>query len=307
METIPDIAVFTAVIRHGSFSRAAEDLGLTKSAVSRRITRLESRLGVQLIQRSTRNLSLTEAGVRYYVHAGEALNHIQIAEEEAAQFGTELIGEIRLHAPMSFGVRHVAPLLPDFLARHPKLSIDLHLDDEPENPSEGRFDIALRAGDLPDSTQIVRRLAPLRSVICASPGYVGALGQPSSPAELAGRNCILFSYSDNRDEWEFRSPLGPQKVSVSGDMKVNNSEALSAALVAGAGIGRLPTFIAGPLIMEGRLVQLLSDYDMPWKPLYIVFSDRKLISRSARALIDFFVSAYDKEQPYWDTWSEARK
>jgi len=300
METIPDFAVFVAVIEQGSFSKAAERLGITKSAVSRRVTQLEKRLGIQLLQRSTRRLALTEAGNRYFAHAADAVYHVRSAEQEAALYGSEAIGEIRVLAPMSFGSRHLVPHLPGFLGLHPKLSVDVTLDDRAATPIDSTFDLALRAGDLPDSAQIARRLAPLASVICASPDYVRAHGAPHSPADLASRNCVFFSYSDKMDVWEFRSGLGPQKVAVTGNLKVNNSEALCAALVAGGGIGRVPTFVAHSLIASGALMRLLPDYEMPSKPLYLQFPSRKLLPRAARYLIDHLVKIYDPVRPYWD-------
>jgi len=300
METIPDFAVFVAVIEQGSFSRAADHLGLSKSAVSRRVTQLEARLGIQLLQRSTRKLALTEAGGRYFAHACEAVHQVRTAETEAALYGSEAIGEIRLVAPMAFGSRHLVPWLPGFLATHPRVSVDLTLEDRIMTRIDGTFDLALRAGDLPDSAQITRRLAPLRSVVCASPDYLRQHGAPGTPAELAERNCVFFSYSDNMDVWEFRSDLGPERVPVSGNLKVNNSDAVCAAVIAGGGIGRLPTFVAHSLLASGRLIRLLPGYEMPSKPLQVQFPSRKLIPRAARFLIDFLVETYDPDRPYWD-------
>jgi len=300
MDSIPDFTVFVAVVEKSSFSRAAEHLGLTKSAVSRRITQLEARLGVQLLQRSTRKLVLTEAGSRYFAHACEAVHHVRSAEREAALFGSEAVGEIRVLAPMAFGSRHLAPRLPDFLATHPRLSVDLTLDDRFLAAIDDRYDLALRAGDLPDSSQIARKLAPLRSVICASPDYLEQHGSPQRPADLTRHNCVFFSYSDNMDVWEFRSALGPEIINVTGNLKVNNSEALCAAVLAGGGIGRLPSFVAHALLAEGRLVRLLPDYEMPAKALNIQFPSRQLIPRAARILIDHLVDLYDPQLPYWD-------
>ena len=301
MESIPDFAVFVAVVEKSSFSRAAEHLGLTKSAVSRRITHLEARLGIQLLQRSTRKLVLTDAGSRYFAHASEAVHHVRSAEREAGLFGSEAVGEIRVLAPMAFGSRHLAPHLPAFLQAHPKLSVDLTLDDRFLAAIDDRYDLALRAGDLPDSSQIARKLAPLRSVVCASPDYVARHGAPDVPAELGRHNCVFFSYSDNMDVWEFRSPLGPEVIPVTGNLKVNNSEALCAAVLAGGGIGRLPSFVAHALLNEGRLVRLLPAFEMPSKPLTIQFPSRQLIPRAARLLIDYLVDLYDPDLPYWDT------
>lgn len=300
METIPDFAVFVAVIEQGSFSKAADRLGVTKSAVSRRVTQLEKRLGIQLLQRSTRKLALTDAGNRYFAHATEAVYHVQSAEREAALYGNEAVGEIRVLAPMSFGSRHLVPRLPGFLAPHPKLRVDLTLDDRMMTSIDGNFDLALRTGDLPDSAQIVRKLAPLRSVICASPDYVSRHGAPSSPVDLSTRNCVFFSYSDNMDVWEFRSDLGPEEIRVSGNLKVNNSEALCSALVAGGGIGRLPTFVASSFLASGKLIRLLPGFEMPSKSLQIQFPSRQLIPRAARYLIDHLVEVFDPELPYWD-------
>jgi DNA-binding transcriptional LysR family regulator len=203
-------------------------------------------------------------------------------------------------APMSFGTRHLAPWLPHLLEIHPRLSIDLILDDRVEAAGETRHDLALRAGDLPDSARIVRKLAPLRSVVCAAPAYLSRNGIPGSPVDLADHNCVLFSYSDNRDVWEFRAPAGPERITVQGNLKVNSSEALASALVAGGGIGRLPTFIASAFLAEGSLVPLLRDLEMPSKPLYVEFPNRTLISRATRTLVDFLVGIYDPELPYWD-------
>lgn len=300
MESIPDFAVFVAVVEKSSFSRAAEHLGLTKSAVSRRITHLEARLGVQLLQRSTRRLVLTDAGSRYFAHASEAVHHVRSAEREAGLFGSEAVGEIRVLAPMAFGSRHLAPHLPAFLQAHPKLSVDLTLDDRFLAAIDDRYDLALRAGDLPDSSQIARKLAPLRSVICASPDYVARQGAPDVPAELHGHNCLFFSYSDNMDVWEFRSPLGPEIISVTGNLKINNSEALCAAVQAGGGIGRLPSFIAHAPLKNGQLVRLLPEFEMPSKALNIQFPSRQLIPRAARVLIDYLADLYHPELPYWD-------
>jgi len=300
METIPDFAVFVTVVEQGSFSRAADRLGLTKSAVSRRVTRLETRLGIQLLRRSTRKLALTEAGNRYLAHATEAVHHVQTAEREAALYGSEAIGEIRVLAPMAFGSRHLVPWLPGFLVKHPKLSVDVTLDDRMMNSINGTYDVALRTGDLPDSAQIVRRLAPLRSVICASPDYILQHGAPEAPVDLTNRNCVFFSYSDNMDVWEFRSDLEPEKIPVSGNLKVNNSEALCSAVLAGGGIGRLPTFIAHSFLARGDLIRLLPEYEMPSKSLHVQFPNRHLIPRAARYLIDHLVEIYDPELPYWD-------
>ncbi len=298
MEGFGAIPIFVAVVENGSFSQAADKLGISKSAVSKRITQLENQLGVRLLNRTTRRLSLTEAGERYFSHAALALACANDAEDAATQLQNEPQGRLRINVPMAFGRLHIAPLIPEFLKRYPGIHIDLVMDDGPVNLVEGRFDAAIRAGDLPDSTLIARKLMPLHSVLCASQEYTDRHGKPVLPNELAEHNCLLYSWSAS--EWTFFIDGKQETVSVSGNYSVNNSEALREALLQGTGIGRLPTFIAGPDLRSGKLVQLLGSYKMPSKSLYSVFPQREHLPAKVRAFLDFAVERLGGDKPWWD-------
>ena len=195
MSEFAAIPVFVAVVESGGFSAASRALGVSKSAVSKRINQLESHLGVLLLHRTTRKLSLTEAGERYYEHAAQALSAAGKAEDAVTELQCEPQGKLKISSPMSFGRLHVAPLIPKFMQRYPKLQIDLVMDDRNIDLVAGGIDVAIRSGDMPDSTLIARKLAPLRQVLCASPAYIDRYGMPLTPSELRERNCILFSFN----------------------------------------------------------------------------------------------------------------
>ena len=201
---------------------------------------------------------------------------------------------------MSFGRLHVAPLIPKLLRRYPKLQIDLVMDDRKVDLVAAGFDVAIRSGRLPDSTLVARKLAPLRQVLCASPDYIDRYGLPGTPAELTGRNCVLFSYSSDANEWTLNGEDGPEIVLVSGSYRVNNSEALLEALREGVGIGRLPTFVAGPDLKTGRLVTLFESYRIPDRTFYAVFPEREYLPAKVRAFLNFAIEYFGGDHPYWD-------
>ena len=300
MAVLGAIPVFVAVVENGGFSAAARKLGISKSAVSKRINQLEDHLGVRLLHRTTRKLSLTEAGERYLEHAAEALAAANRAEDAVTELQGEPQGQLRICSPMSFGRLHVAPLIPKLLKRYPKLQIDLVMDDRKVDLVAGGFDVAIRAGNLPASTLIARKLAPVRQVLCASPDYIDRYDRPGTPAELSGHNCVLYSYSSDAGEWTLIGESGPETVTVSGSYQVNNSEALLEALREGIGIGRLPTFVAGPDLKAGRLVKLFESYRIPEFTLYAVFPEREYLPAKLRVFLDFAIEYFGGDEPYWD-------
>ncbi len=300
MDGIGTIPVFVAVAENQGFAAAARQLGVSKSAVSKRISQMEERLGVLLIHRSTRRISLTEAGERYLVHAVEALAAAQEAEDAVSAMQGAPQGRLRINTPMSFGRLHVAPLISGFLETHPHIEIDMVMDDRILDLIEGGFDVAVRAGQLDDSAMIARKLAPLHSVLCASSRYLADRGTPHHPEELTAHNCLHYAYSRDFQEWNFNGPQGPVRIRTSGSFQVNNSEALREALIGGSGIGRLPTFIAGPDIAAGKLTRLLDDYQMPHQTLYAMFPERRHLPVKVRVFVDYLVSQIGSEQPYWD-------
>ncbi|WP_271273736.1 LysR family transcriptional regulator [Aliamphritea hakodatensis] len=303
MENFNAIPVFVAVAQQGGFSAAARELNISKSAVSKRITQLEQQLGIRLIHRTTRKLSLTEAGERYYEYSLQATRAAQQAEDAVGELQGEPRGLLRINAPMSFGRLHIAPLMAEFLQRYPLIEMDLVLDDNTLNIIEQGFDLAIRATRLPDSTLIARKLAPLHSVVCAAPGYPFRTAL-TSPISLADENCLLYSYSDDASHWAFV----PQpetwgtalQVKVSGNYRVNNSEALLEAILAGAGIGRLPSFAAAEYIRRGKLMRLFPAYRMPVKTMYAVYPERHYMPAKVRVFLEFAREKLGKDAPHWD-------
>jgi DNA-binding transcriptional LysR family regulator len=300
MSEFAAIPVFVAVVESGGFSAASRSLGVSKSAVSKRINQLENHLGVLLLHRTTRKLSLTEAGERYYEHAAQALSAAGKAEDAVTELQGEPQGKLKISSPMSFGRLHVASLIPKFMQRYPKLQIDLVMDDRNIDLVADGIDVAIRSGDMPDSTLIARKLAPLRQVLCASPTYIERYGMPLTPPELRERNCILFSYSGDANAWTLNNGDKSEAVLVSGNYRVNNSEALLEALREGVGIGRLPTFVAGPDLKAGNLVRILQSYHIPDHTFYAVFPERQHLPAKVRAFLDFAIEYFGGDQPYWD-------
>ena len=301
MTEIGAIPVFVAVTENGSFAAAARRLGITKSAVSKRIGALEARLGAQLFHRSTRSISLTEAGELYLAHAVQALGSAQEAEDAVTALQGDPVGHLKLSAPMSFGQLHVAPAVPEFLRLYPGISLELSMDDRFVDLVESGMDLALRAGTLPDSALIARKLAPIRSVIVASPEYLDREGDPLHPQDLTHHDCLHYAYSRDPLEWKFIGEDGEFAVKTTGRFRVNNSYALSTTLIAGMGIGRLPTFIAGSHLAAGRLRHVLPDFAMPEQALYAVFPERRHVPAKVRAFVEFFADYVGRYIPYWDT------
>jgi len=300
MEGFGAIPVFVAVVEQGGFSPAARMLGISKSAVSKRINSLEQNLGIKLLHRTTRKLSLTEAGEHFFEHAVIANNAAQDAQDAVAQLQGEPQGRLRINTPMSFGRLHVSPLIPVFLKRYPKITIDMVMDDKVVDLVGGGFDIAIRSGKLPNSNLIARKLAPLKSVLCAAPAYIENHGYPETLNDLKQHNCLLFSYSRDLKEWRFTRNEVAESIEVSGNYQVNNSEALRDAILQGLGIGRLPTFVAGPDIKSGKLVPLFENYEMLQQSIYAVFLERQFMPAKVRAFLDFAIDYFGGEQPYWD-------
>jgi DNA-binding transcriptional LysR family regulator len=300
MDSLTDIAVFVQVVESGSFTAAADRLGLSKSVASKSVTRLETRLGARLLSRTTRRLSLTEAGAVLHERARRGLQEIGDAEAEVSRLQGAPRGTLRVNAPTSFGILHVSPALPEFLARYPEVAVDLHLDDRKLDIVDEGFDVSLRISELPDSSLVSRRLAPCRHAVVAAPAYLERRGVPRTPGELRDHEIITYRYQDSSDEWRFRDRNGvTETVPVRGPLRTNNSLALREALLGGAGVTRTPTFIVGRDIQEGRLVRLLADYDTLEVSIYLVYPQRRHLSPKVRAFVDFMAERISGS-PYWD-------
>lgn len=300
MESLSDIAVFVQVIDSGSFTAAADKLGLSKSVISKYVTRLENRLGAQLLNRTTRRLNLTEAGRALYESSRRGLEEIEEAITEVSRLQSAPKGTLRLNTPMSFGILHIAPVIPDFLKLYPELSIDMNLEDRKVDLIEEGFDLAIRISDLSDSSLVARRLGPCRHVICATPEYLHCNGTPKTPGDLRDHNVITFKYQDTPSEWQFLSTDGEHSsVPVSGTIQMNNSLALREALLNNAGITLTPTFIVGDDIKSGKLQTVLSQYSLLETSIFAVYHQRRNLSPKIRAFIDFLASRIS-DAPYWD-------
>lgn len=300
MELLSDIAVFVDVVRCGSFTAAAEKRGLSKSVVSKYVTRLEDRLGARLLNRTTRRLSLTEVGQAFFERSQRALGEIEEAEAEVSRLQSEPRGELRLSSPMSFGILHVAPLLPAFQARYPELTVDMVLDDRKTDLVDEGFDLAIRIGELPDSSLVARRLGPCRHVVCGTLEYFARHGVPQLPEDLADHPALTYRDQDAPSEWRLVDSDGNyHSVAINRRLQMNNSLALREALLKGAGVTLTPTFVVGTDIQAGRLMAVLKEYKVLEVSIYAVYPQRKHVSPKVRAFIDF-LSEKIKDPPYWE-------
>jgi len=299
MLSLDALQVFVRIAEAGSVSAAARDLGLSKSAASKKLAALEDRLGARLVNRTTRRLSLTEAGADFLERAQRILAELEEAEHEAGRLTDEPRGMLRVNAPMSFGILHVGPALADFMARHPELAVTLDLDDRRVSLVEEGYDMAVRIADLPDSSLVARKLAPVRQAVCASPAYWARHGTPAHPRDLARHNCLVYTYLPAQNEWRFRGPGGPFAVHVAGNLRANNGDVLREAALAGLGVYRAPTFLIGGDLGAGRLVTVLDDFADQALAIYAVYPHRRHLPAKVRAFVDFLAGRFGP-RPYWD-------
>ena len=300
MNPLPDLeglAIFARVAQAGSFARAASDLGLSNPTVSKAVSRLEQRLGVRLFHRTSRRLSLTDTGQTILETAGRMLAEAESAECAASDSSAKPRGLVRIAAPMSFGLGFVAPVLPQLLQLYPEITIDLSLSDEVVDLIGGGFDLALRISDLPDSSLMARRLAPIRRLMVASREYLERRGRPTHPSQLAEHDCLIYANLATPQTWRFVNQAREEvSVRVEGPLRANNGDALTAAAIAGCGIAAHPDFIVWRDVAEGRLEPILSDWSMPVVALHLVAPPG---ARPARvtAVMDFLAERFS--DPPW--------
>jgi DNA-binding transcriptional LysR family regulator len=304
-ESLEGWGVFVRVVDLRSFSAAARSLHMAKASVSRSMARLEERLGVPLLQRTTRSLALTEAGEVLYARARDILEEVREAEEEARELGGSVRGTLRVAAPVSFAAANMAPYVPAFLAAHPKLRIELEVEDRFTDLVAGRFDVALRLANLPDSSLRARRLAPSRRLLAASPAYLSRAGVPKKPADLVQHACITYAHqlAAPMDQWLFRK-RGSETFAmrVSGPLTVNNGEVLRGLLLADAGIGLAPLGLIADDLRSGRLVPLLVGQVAMDASVYAVMPQKRSPPAKVRAFVDFLAQAY--KPPPWEAGLE---
>jgi DNA-binding transcriptional LysR family regulator len=295
-----DVLAFVRVVETGAFSRAAERMGMSKSIVSRRVARLEEQLGARLLTRSASGAQPTDAGQAYYERASNVLCELDAAKEVVADAVTQVAGPIRLTAPLSFGIGHLAPALADFAAAYPRVELDISFEDRTVDLVAGGFDLAVRLGTLADSALIARRIAPSRRVLLGSPAYLDTRGRPEHPRDLQGHDHLVYG----NEQWRFRVCNRWESVRLKPRLRADNGEMLRAAAAAGLGLCVLPTFIASPALQGGALVPLLRDFPMPEAGLHILVPPGRAVTARVRALSDFLAKRFGPE-PAWDPcWSE---
>jgi DNA-binding transcriptional LysR family regulator len=300
---LPDLeawAIFAKVAETGSFAAASADLGLSGATVSKAIKRLEARLDERLIHRTSRRFALTESGRVLAVRAARILAEGEAAEAEAKASSTVPRGRVRLAAPMSFGLRHVAPVLPAFLAANPEVSIDLQLDDRLVDLIAGGVDVAVRIADLTDSSLIARRLCPVRRWVVGAPAYFERHGIPLHPRDLHTHACLGYLYLVTRETWHFANAAGEQEsVTVKGPLSATNADALNAAAEAGLGIALQPDFLVWEAVRDGRLRTVLDDWEAPSLAVHLLTPAGGPRPIRVKVLLDFLVRRFASETAPW--------
>ncbi len=303
MNSLNAIRLFAQAAEAGSFSEAGRRLGMAPSSVSRQVAALEDSVGAQLMHRTTRKLTLTEAGRLYFERVSRILAELDEASAAVSHLEAAPRGMLHVNAPPAFGVRHIAPAMPDFLARFPEVRIELTLTDSFVNLLEVGADLAIRVGELEDSSLIARRLAPNRRILCASPDYLARAGTPECPQDLAAHNCLVYTRHHGDVNWNLGGPDGLEEVRVSGNLRTNDAEAVHAAALGGLGIALLPSWVVGAEVQSGRLVAVLPRYRAAPGALdtgiHALYPANRHLSIKVRAFIDFLVERYGP-RPYWE-------
>lgn len=297
MDRFQEMATFVSVVEEGSFIRAADVSGLSKAAISRHLSDLEHRLGVRLIHRTTRRLSLTAEGQAFYARCRELLASVDEAESEITFQSGAPSGLLRVNAPLTFGVLHLAPLWGRFTDLYPKVSLDVTLGDRVVDLIDEGYDLAIRITVASNPMLVSRKLASTRVVLCASPEYLVKHGTPTQPSELAAHRAVTYAYWPGRDEWEFSGPQGPVSVNMKATIRTNNGDTCRLAALDHQGVILQPTFIVGSDLERGTLVELMPEYRSVEMGIHAVYPTRKFLPLKVRKLIDFLAEAF--RDPPW--------
>jgi DNA-binding transcriptional LysR family regulator len=297
MNELTDMEIFARVVSAGGMSAAGREMGLSPAVISKRIRRLESRLGARLLQRTTRQITLTEEGHGYYERVVGILASIEDAEAFVARSNEVPSGTLRIAAPTSFARMHIAPHLSDFLGRYPDVRVSLMLSDEFVDIVGEGYDLAIRIAALESSSLIARRLAPSHRIICAAPGYLERHGEPQTLADLAEHQCL---FATHQDVWQLEGPEGYVAQRVTGSLQTNSSEVVREAAIAGLGVALRSTWDVGEELKQGKLRIVLPQYrECRLVALYAVYPSRSFLPAKVRTFIDFLAELYGPE-PYWD-------
>lgn len=292
MDKFQEMRTFVAVVDAGSFVRGAEALNLSNTAVSRLVGDLEARLGVRLLHRTTRRLSLTQEGEIFHERCKHLLDGIAEAEAELSAHSGEVIGQLRINVPVTFGLMHLAPLWPAFMALHPKVLLDVTLADRLVDLVDEGYDLAVRIARLQESSLVSRQLTSTRMILCASPEYLRRHGVPEHPSDLAQHAVISYTLLAMGEHWSFEGPQGVVNVKVVPRMRTNSGDTCCAAAVQHQGIVLQPSFLVGTHLASGTLVEVLPQFRSLDLGVYAVYPTRKHLTPKVRALIDFLVDAF---------------
>jgi DNA-binding transcriptional LysR family regulator len=301
MDKLDAMNAFVKVVSLGSYAEAARALGLTRSAVSKAVMELEQLLGARLLDRTTRRVSATEAGLAYYESCLDILARVEETEMQVSRLHDEPKGVLKVNAPVSFGVLHLGRLMAEFMGQYPDLKIELTLNDRFIDPIEEGVDVTIRIGVLADSSLIARRLAPARRVLVAAPRYLKQFGRPKSPDDLARHRCLNYGHSTMLQRWRLTRDGETFSLAINSVLCSNNGDVLRAAAVAGQGIAKLPTFLVGPDIRDGRLKIVLAQFPPVDLGVFALYAPNRYLAAKTRLLIDFLAARLG-EQPAWDNF-----
>lgn len=287
MDRLAGMRVFCAVVEAESFTGAAERLEMARSMVTKHVGALEEHLGVRLLNRTTRRISRTEAGHAYYERCRDLLSELDELDASVHELVERPRGLLKVNAPVSFGIRHLGPAVASFMALHPELRVDLHVNDRVVDLVEEGFDMAIRIGRLTDSSLVARPLATTRLLLCASPAYLRRHGRPRSPADLAAHRCLSYSYASTRDDWRMAGPEGSTvSVRVGWALRANNGDVLREAALQDQGIIRQPHFLVGAELKARRLVEVLPEWDCGTLTVNAVYPHRRHLSAKVRGFVE---------------------
>ncbi len=304
MDKLDAMNVLTKVVATGSFAEAARRLGVTRSAISKAITQLEQELGARLLDRTTRRVTPTEAGLAYYERCLGILAQIAETEAQISRLHDEPKGVLKVNAPMSFGTLYLGAAIADFMDRYRDLKVELTLTDRMIDPLEEGVDITVRVGTLVDSSLIARRIATARMVLAASPDYLSRHGAPKAPADLAQHKCLHYGHSTTVPRWQLTDHDTVVSVPVTACLSSNNGDTLRDAAIKGIGIARLPSFIIGGDIVSGRLRAVLPDYPPQELTIHALYAPNRFLAAKSRVFIDFLVERFSR--PAWEKCEPAR-
>ena len=300
MDRLRAYEVFVTVVSRGNFTRAADVLETSPANVTRYVNELEAHLGTRLLNRTSRRLSLTEGGETLYARCKSVLDDVAETEGLVSSASVEPRGRLRINAPVSFGILHLAPLWPDFMRKYPQVELDVTLIDRVVDIVDEGYDLAIRISRAGSTNNAARKLATSRNILCASPTYLARCGHPATPADLIGHRCIGYSYAATGDEWQLIDGESEvHTVKVNCHMHSNNGDTARAAALAGQGVIWQPTFLLGNDLRAGKLIQVLPEYRLPDIDILALYPSRRHLSAKIRAMIDFLVDAFD-DVPPWD-------